>query len=240
MIRLLLLLFLLVASPSAAQDFLVGDTSADSSGNFNNSWKCVQYAGLGNGTPNECRVQFYEVTAGYNSINVGCAVYIDNGSNRPGDLIASGCLTAFDFTTLTRGDWFSIPLSASTEIMCGPLYWTCFIDDSSSNLWVYRANDPPSSTFRKLIKAPSLIAPCSAPDGSFFSTAGTVTGSYNFAVYGMYATSSTTTTVSEPCYGDFDCDGDVDGLDIWRIKQHFGRSQYRNPCPTDSSQPYCD
>ena len=34
----------------------------------------------------------------------------------------------------------------------------------------------------------------------------------------------------EPCEGDFDCDGDVDGSDARDFKQDFGRSIFLNPC----------
>jgi hypothetical protein len=35
----------------------------------------------------------------------------------------------------------------------------------------------------------------------------------------------------EQCKGDFDCDLDVDADDVTVFLQHFGRSQYNNPCP---------
>ena len=41
----------------------------------------------------------------------------------------------------------------------------------------------------------------------------------------------------EPCEGDFDCDGDVDGSDALKFKLDFGRSQYSNTC--ESGNP-CD
>jgi hypothetical protein len=34
-----------------------------------------------------------------------------------------------------------------------------------------------------------------------------------------------------PCRGDFDCNGNVDGLDAARIMSDFGRSSINNPCP---------
>ena len=36
------------------------------------------------------------------------------------------------------------------------------------------------------------------------------------------------------CEGDFDCDSDVDGTDAMRFKEHFGRSQFNNPCIPDN------
>jgi subtilisin len=41
------------------------------------------------------------------------------------------------------------------------------------------------------------------------------------------------------CEGDFDCDGDVDGIDASSIKDDFGRSQYLDPC-TDQIPCYGD
>lgn len=41
----------------------------------------------------------------------------------------------------------------------------------------------------------------------------------------------------EPCEGDFDCDGDVDGSDAQDFKGDFGRSQFLNPCESGNS---CD
>jgi len=35
----------------------------------------------------------------------------------------------------------------------------------------------------------------------------------------------------EPCQGNFDFDQDVDASDVTVFLQHFGRSQYNNPCP---------
>ena len=37
---------------------------------------------------------------------------------------------------------------------------------------------------------------------------------------------------TNPCKGDFDCDGDVDGTDASVFKLDFGRSIIINPCPT--------
>jgi len=33
------------------------------------------------------------------------------------------------------------------------------------------------------------------------------------------------------CYGDFDCDTDVDATDVSAFLSSFGRSQFFNPCP---------
>lgn len=35
------------------------------------------------------------------------------------------------------------------------------------------------------------------------------------------------------CKGDFEYDGDVDADDVTEFLNHFGRSQYNNPCPLD-------
>ena len=50
----------------------------------------------------------------------------------------------------------------------------------------------------------------------------------------------------EPCQGDFDFDGDVDATDVTTFLQHFGRSQYNDPCPPSgpamlpkTGQPLC-
>ena len=34
----------------------------------------------------------------------------------------------------------------------------------------------------------------------------------------------------DSCEGDFDCDGDIDGMDAATFKVDFGRSQFKNPC----------
>ena len=39
------------------------------------------------------------------------------------------------------------------------------------------------------------------------------------------------------CKGNFDYDGDVDGTDASIFKQHYGRSEYNNPCPPDGPSP---
>jgi hypothetical protein len=33
------------------------------------------------------------------------------------------------------------------------------------------------------------------------------------------------------CEGNFDCDGDVDGMDAFIFKEDFGRTPYNDPCP---------
>ena len=43
-------------------------------------------------------------------------------------------------------------------------------------------------------------------------------------------TLTVSTTLAEPCNGDFDCDGDVDGSDVIALKLDFGRGQFNNPC----------
>jgi hypothetical protein len=39
------------------------------------------------------------------------------------------------------------------------------------------------------------------------------------------------------CYGNFDCDQDVDGGDVEKFLSSFGRSQYFNPCPLCQDSP---
>jgi len=39
------------------------------------------------------------------------------------------------------------------------------------------------------------------------------------------------------CYGNFDCDQDVDGGDVGNFLSSFGRSQYFNPCPLCQDSP---
>jgi hypothetical protein len=39
------------------------------------------------------------------------------------------------------------------------------------------------------------------------------------------------------CKGNFDFDQDVDGTDAAAFKEHFGRSQFSNPCPKDGPAP---
>ncbi len=41
-----------------------------------------------------------------------------------------------------------------------------------------------------------------------------------------------TTLAQEPCEGNFDCDQDVDGTDAAVFKADFGRSPFKNPCPS--------
>jgi len=35
----------------------------------------------------------------------------------------------------------------------------------------------------------------------------------------------------DPCYGDFDCDGSVGGIDVDLFKADMGRNQWDRPCP---------
>jgi hypothetical protein len=39
------------------------------------------------------------------------------------------------------------------------------------------------------------------------------------------------------CKGDFTYDGDVDANDVTTFLEHFGRSQFNNPCPPDGPAP---
>ena len=39
------------------------------------------------------------------------------------------------------------------------------------------------------------------------------------------------------CKGDFEYDGDVDADDVTEFLNHFGRSQFNNPCPPDGPSP---
>ena len=41
---------------------------------------------------------------------------------------------------------------------------------------------------------------------------------------------------TNPCFGDFDCDHDVDGIDAFKFKSDFGRSAIQNSCP-EKQQP---
>jgi hypothetical protein len=41
------------------------------------------------------------------------------------------------------------------------------------------------------------------------------------------------------CYGDFTCDGDVDGTDASLFKSDFGRSELQNPCPACAGGQWC-
>ena len=41
---------------------------------------------------------------------------------------------------------------------------------------------------------------------------------------------TSTTTTYDPCEGDFDMDGDVDGSDATIFKEDFGRSNYNEVC----------
>lgn len=41
----------------------------------------------------------------------------------------------------------------------------------------------------------------------------------------------------EPCYGNFDCDQDVDALDASSFLSSFGRNDFFNPCPTCQDSP---
>jgi len=51
---------------------------------------------------------------------------------------------------------------------------------------------------------------------------------------------SNVAALGEPCQGNFDFDQDVDADDITVFLQHFGRSQYNNPCPTSPCPITCD
>jgi hypothetical protein len=41
----------------------------------------------------------------------------------------------------------------------------------------------------------------------------------------------------EPCYGNFDCDQDVDADDVTQFLSSFGRNDFFNPCPTCQDSP---
>jgi len=43
----------------------------------------------------------------------------------------------------------------------------------------------------------------------------------------------------DPCNGDFDCDGDVDGIDAALFKLDFGRNPFSNPCPACEVGEWC-
>jgi hypothetical protein len=46
-------------------------------------------------------------------------------------------------------------------------------------------------------------------------------------------------TNTDPCNGDFNCDGNVDADDITVFLQDFGRGQYTNPCPACTVEDWC-
>ena len=41
------------------------------------------------------------------------------------------------------------------------------------------------------------------------------------------------------CYGNFDCDQDVDGSDVMLFKADFGRNIVNNPCPLCEAGDWC-
>ena len=41
----------------------------------------------------------------------------------------------------------------------------------------------------------------------------------------------------ETCYGNFDCDQDVDAVDVTQFLSSFGRNDFNNPCPTCQDSP---
>ena len=49
--------------------------------------------------------------------------------------------------------------------------------------------------------------------------------------------SSSIAMAQDFCKGDFECDGDVDADDVTTFLEHFGRSQFNNPCPPDGVTP---
>jgi hypothetical protein len=50
-------------------------------------------------------------------------------------------------------------------------------------------------------------------------------------VVGIFMLSASSVMAQEPCNGNFDCDYDVDASDVIEFLNHFGRSQFFNPCP---------
>jgi hypothetical protein len=46
-------------------------------------------------------------------------------------------------------------------------------------------------------------------------------------------------TNANRCNGDFDCDGDVDEVDRTIFIADFGRSEYKNPCPSCVAGDWC-
>ena len=207
MVRILLILLLLASNVHAA--VLLGDSTGDSSGSFNNNWKCVRYFAEETGRPAECRVQFH--SANITHADMGCVVYLDN--NGPYSILTAGCRHSCNVGALSQGDWISIPLADNDIFVEQDYYWICFTDNSNNNLWLYRANDPPASNYTKIIKGPG--SPCTIPLPSFFDTAGVVTGSYNIEIHDDEGTAL--------CTADFNGDGDVDGTDAYEFKTQFGR-----------------
>ena len=53
----------------------------------------------------------------------------------------------------------------------------------------------------------------------------------------LFLLSSSTAFSQDFCEGDFDYDGDVDGIDALGFKADFGRMQYSYPCPPDGPAP---
>lgn len=49
--------------------------------------------------------------------------------------------------------------------------------------------------------------------------------------------SSSIALAQDFCNGDFNYDGDVDADDVTEFLNHFGRSQFNNPCPPDGPPP---
>jgi hypothetical protein len=49
--------------------------------------------------------------------------------------------------------------------------------------------------------------------------------------------SATALWAQDYCKGNFDYDLDVDGTDAAKFKEDFGRSPFKNPCPTDGPSP---
>jgi hypothetical protein len=56
-----------------------------------------------------------------------------------------------------------------------------------------------------------------------------------FAVLLMF--SALNVMAQDFCQGDFDDDSDVDADDVTTFLEHFGRSQFNNPCPPDGPAP---
>lgn len=54
---------------------------------------------------------------------------------------------------------------------------------------------------------------------------------------GLYAWAVRDGDSTNFCKGNFDYDADVDGTDAFVLKQHFGRSTLKNPCPPDGPAP---
>jgi len=53
----------------------------------------------------------------------------------------------------------------------------------------------------------------------------------------VFLMSASTALAQDFCKGDFDYDGDVDAVDVAEFMNHFGRSQFNNPCPPDGPTP---